>query len=783
MAAESKVVQTYCALCISQCAVLCHVENGRLVKVEPDRSHPNGQSICPKGVAAPQLVYNAQRLRHPLKRTRPKGDPDPGWVKVSWEEALAEAAERVQAVRAAHGPEAVGFYRPAKAGSPSSDYEPWVIRLASALGSPNTMSTGHICQWHRDTGSTYTYGSGLPSPDLDQTRGILLWGFNPYRTWNSFYQMVRSARQRGAGLIVVDPRRTEVAKEADHWLQVRPGTDGALALGITQVMVAEGLFDAAFARHWTNAPFLLDAETGALIKGPDGSYRVWDEGRGEVLGYSAETMAYGFAGSAVADAEPGLEAPAGLTAEGRPCRTVWQAFRDILGRYTPGRVEEITSVPAELVTTVARKLAGVKPFCYFSYNGIEQHTNAMHTNRALTTMFALTGNLQQPGGNVSFPKLAVNDVQGRTWLSKEARQKRLGVAKRPLGAALSGRVQAYEFYEAALTGEPYPVKALLSFGGNLVCANGDSGRGREALKQLDFYLQTELFLTPTAELADIVLPASTVWESWYVRDGFTAPSPGLKTRLQYRAAAIDPLPDTRPDPQIVFDLAKALGLGDRFWDGDLEAAFDHVLEPLKITVAELRKHPGGVSQPRPPKYAAYREAGFKTPTRKVEIYSTQFAAHGYAPLPDYEEPRLSPVAAPELAKDYPLVLTNGKLRHYLHGQMRSVPDLRKRAPHPTADLHPSTAAKYGLADEEWVYLETQMGRIRVQARVTDEVAPGVVSTQHGWWQSCPELDLPGYDPFSPEGANVNLIVSNEYMDPISGSISHKANLCRVVRAG
>ena len=776
-----EAIHTYCGLCVSHCGMLCYVEDGKLVKTEPDRSHPNGHSICPKGLAAPQLVYNSQRLRHPIKRTRPKGDADPGWVEISWEEAYQQIADNILKVKSAYGPEAIAFYRPAKAGSPSSDYEPWVIRLASALGTPNTMSTGYICQWHRDTGSAYTYGTGIPAPDLDQTKCLLIWGFNPYRTWNSFYENLKRARKRGITLIVIDPRRTEIAAKADYWLQVRPGTDGALALIIINVMISERLFDQDFVRDWTNAPFLMDTSDGTILRDANGCFYLWDDNCGEVVKYDSKTITYTRDSQKDAEVKSALEVRRNLTVNGRTCQTVWQSFSKLAAKYPPERGAEITTVPADLIRLVARTITGTKPFSYFTYNGIEQHSNAMQTNRAITTLYSLTGNLQQPGGNVSFPGPKTNDVQGREMLTREQVNKRLGLAEHPLGAAPSGRVRANDFYEAVLHEKPYPVKALLSFGGNLVQANSNSLLGREAIKKLDFYMQTELFMTPMAELADIVLPVSTVFEDWYVRDGFGSFCPRLKNHIQYRPAVIKSLYDTKSDPHIIFELAQKLGFGNFFWNRDLEAAFNYYLQPSGITVEELKKHPTGLSIPREIKYAQYRENGFKTPTKKVEIYSLKFAQHGYLPFPDYEEPKLSPKANQNLAREYPMILTNAKLRFFLHGQHRAVPNLRKMVPHPFLEINRTTAVSYDVKEDDWVYLETPLGRIKLKVHVTDGIAPGVVITQHGWWQSCPELGLPGYDPFSTEGANINSIIDNKYMDEISGSISHKSYLCKIVK--
>ena len=175
-------VHTYCPNCVSRCGVIATVEDGVFTKVEADPEHPNA-CICIKGAANPEVVYSPDRLRYPMKRTRPKGDRDPGWVRISWEEALDLAARRLLEVKEKYGAESVVFGRPAPMGSSASEYVGWLSRLANAYGSPNLMATTHICQWHKDQGSMHTYGTGIPSPDFEQTKCILIWGHNPHVTW------------------------------------------------------------------------------------------------------------------------------------------------------------------------------------------------------------------------------------------------------------------------------------------------------------------------------------------------------------------------------------------------------------------------------------------------------------------------------------------------------------------------------------------------------------------------------------------------------------------------
>jgi anaerobic selenocysteine-containing dehydrogenase len=241
---------------------------------------------------------------------------------------------------------------------------------------------------------------------------------------------------------------------------------------------------------------------------------------------------------------------------------------------------------------------------------------------------------------------------------------------------------------------------------------------------------------------------------------------------------------------IIFDLATLLGLGEHFFEGDVEAAWDYELAPSGLTVQQLRQHPMGLRARGETRFQKYAERdtttgqprGFPTPTRKVEIYSTRFAQMGYDPLPAYQEPVSSSHDRPDMAQAYPLVLTFFRLVQYCDVQHRNIPRLRRQVPEPFLEIHLATAAAMNVQDGEWVILETPAGRIRLKARCKDALHPRVVSTAHGWWQACQELGLPGYDPFGPEGANANLLVSNDVIDPISGSVPHRSQMCRVRKA-
>ncbi|HEY7648253.1 MAG TPA: molybdopterin-dependent oxidoreductase, partial [Methylomirabilota bacterium] len=260
----TRQVQTYCAMCVSRCGVLATVEDGRLTKVAADPAHPNG-CICVKGTAAPEIVYSPDRLQYPMRRTHPKGDRDPGWARISWEEAMALTASRLAEIRTRYRPEAVVFACATAAGTSALDFFPWVQRLANAFGSPNFLYANHICGWHRNGAAQYTYGVRMPQPDYDNARCILLWGVNPQASQPADAVRITRAKARGARLIVIDPRKSGMVDKADAWLRVRPGRDGALALAMIHVLLEEGLYDAEFVRQWTNGPLLVRQDTQQLL--------------------------------------------------------------------------------------------------------------------------------------------------------------------------------------------------------------------------------------------------------------------------------------------------------------------------------------------------------------------------------------------------------------------------------------------------------------------------------------------------------------------------------------
>ena len=784
-------VPGYCALCWSSCGCISVVEDGRLVAIEANPDHPTGKTLCGKGQAAPEYVYSDARVLHPMKRTRPKGDPDPGWVQISWEEALDTTATELKRIQAKSGTESIAFSITTTAGTAMQDGGPFVERLRQAFGTPNAVASIELCAFAKDFVYPHTFGTTMPMSDVANSDCVILWGNNPGSTWLAFGSRVADAKKRGAKLIVVDPVRVGFAAKADEWLRVRPGTDGALALSIAGVMIDEGLFDVDFVRDWTNGPFLVRDDNGQFLtgadleKGGDTNLRVaWDEVSERPALYDTQTGAYLETTPTVA-----LLGVREITSvDGMiTCRPAFECYRDLCSEYTPERASEITWVPADQIRASARLIGSSTAVSCYSWAGLEMHSNTTQTNRAISCLYALTGCFDAPGGNVIFERVPTESIFGREFMPEEMLDRSVGREERSLGPeAIFGWITSDALYKAVLDRKPYGVDAYVSFGLNVLVSHADGERGARALDALEFMVHADLFMTPTATHADIFLPVNTPWEREGLRTDFMVDQ-RASNFVQFRRQVIESRGESKSDAWIAFELAKRLGLAEEFWDGDIDAGYRAMLAPSGIELDELRQKPHGIEVPQETKYRKYAgdgsgpAPGFATPSRRIELYSETFLTHGYAPLPEYVEPAMGPVARPDLANDFPLVLTDTKTPHYIHSQYRHVPKLRRHEREPRLEVHPQTAADRGITEGDWIAVTTPHGGARMRARFSKSIDPRVVRATAGWWQACDGLSLPGYDAEDNSGANLNRMIGNDEYDPVGGCVPHKSYLCQIAR--
>lgn len=437
--------------------------------------------------------------------------------------------------------------------------------------------------------------------------------------------------------------------------------------------------------------------------------------------------------------------------------------------FTPEWAQAITGVPREEIIEAAKLYATSRPAVLEWGLGIEQNANSLQTVRALAILRAITGNIDVPGGDIlgmniirSYPTLKDKFPEGMD-------KKRLGGDTfKLLGGWRSFMPSAHipALFRAMRTGEPYRVRGLLVFGNNPLATVANSKEVFESLKALDLLVVTDLFMTGSAAMADYVLPAA-FWTELDQVIGYPLVVENL-VMAQQKAAQTG---ECRPDEWIMDELSKRLGLPK--CEDTVKEVMDYQLEPLGLSFEELKTRAFVFPEHE---YRKYEKKGFRTPSRKVELYCKNLERMGYAPLPYFAEPPESPVSAPDRAKDFPLILITGARRaEFFHSEHRQVQELRRLRPEPSAELHPETASRYGISDGDWMRISSPRGTIRMKAAVTTDIRQDVVSVEHGWW--FPEKGLPDYGVWD---SNANVLTNNAPpYDPAFGSYQLRGLLCRI----
>jgi anaerobic selenocysteine-containing dehydrogenase len=380
---------------------------------------------------------------------------------------------------------------------------------------------------------------------------------------------------------------------------------------------------------------------------------------------------------------------------------------------------------------------------------------------------SVTGNLDAPGGNAFFvppPVRTGSELSRHKDLAPEQRKKRLGGDQYKLAARVA-LITPKVAWDAILTGKPYPLKAGLLVGTNPVITRANAREAYAALKKLEFLAVQDFFLTPTAELADIFLPAGTWLEQDHVADNWKRHG-----YILARQKAVE-IGECRQDHKIFLELGKRMG--QEWWD-TVEDALDYLLEPSGLTWEQF-KEKGYLKGEQV--YYKYRQNGFSTPTGKVELFSTVLEKWGHDPLPKYTEVPESPVSQPDLAKKYPYILNPGlRIPTFFHSANRMIPWLREIRPDPIVEIHPEIAQKHGIEEGDWVYIESSRGRVTERAKLNDGIDPRVIVAEHGWWY--PEIKDSGH---GWDTSNINILTDNshESMDPVMGATNLRALLCNI----
>ena len=434
----------------------------------------------------------------------------------------------------------------------------------------------------------------------------------------------------------------------------------------------------------------------------------------------------------------------------------FEELREHVQQSTPEWAEKITGVPADRIRQVARTYATTRPALIRDGNGLDQHTNVVDTVRIIAMLTAITGNLDVPGGNVFFPL-----PERSRYPTLIPKVKRLGADRHPL----YDKAPFSSVIDAILTGKPYQPRALIVYNCNPLLINANEKRVRKALEKLELLVAFDTFMSATAELAHIILPEATDLERFGHRIYFS-PKGGLVT---LRQKVMEPIGESRPVFEVEYELARRMGVDKFFPWKTTEEWIDYRLKPTGITVEQLKKQPFMYATP-PVEYRKYLKSGFSTPSKKVELYSEKVKNHGYDPLPVYREPTASLASRPELADKYPLVATTRRYASYVHTRFRNLPMLQEMHPAPLVRIHPEDARQRGIREGDETIVESPEGSIRVKAKLTTEILPGLVAVDFGWGN-------PGDG-----GANVNILTSDDDRCPFSGATSNRRLLCQVTKA-
>ncbi len=666
------------------------VKDGKVVDVEGDPEHPITQGrLCVRCLTLPEYMYSEKRILHPMKRAREDRGKDT-WEEITWDEALDMIEEEVGRIKEHWGAESIVAFQ--GTGREATLYKSPLCY--AALGSPNACfpMSGDSCYGPRCSVADFILGAGYPELDyaaffpdrFDDPRWecpkyVVLWGKDPlFSNPDGFFgHTLIDIMKLGAKFIVIDPRVTWMAAHAEYHLQLRPGTDAALGLGMINYVIEHDLYDHEFVENWC----------------------------------------YGF-----------------------------EELAQRASEYPLDTVEEITWVPADAIAQAAHALATNHPSSFMWGLAIDTNSNGVQAGHTVLALAAILGDLDVPGGVT----LAVPASFMGKWRYECAKQLEPGMMEKQItDPAYKGFMVAHLtahpdcILDTLETEKPYPLKMAWFYATNLLAntAGAQPKRWYEALRKLEFNVVQDVFMTPTAmALCDLFLPVTTFAE----HDGIVLPHFGRNTHMLMAMNKCVEVGDCRSDLEIDFMVGKRLNPKAWPWESVADFFTEQIQPVLGVTFEELQEK-GWIQQPF--EYRKYEkgllrsdgEPGFNTPTGMVELCSSLYGDWGEDPLPYFKENDLTPFSRPDLADEYPLILTTGgRETTSFHSEHRQIPSLRAIMPEPLVQIHPDTAKAYGIEDGDWVCIENPLGCAIEKAQITTIIDPRVIHAQHGWWY--PEQD-------------------------------------------
>ena len=664
--------------CHNGCGVLLYTKDGKLEKVEGDPdNHFNNGRLCVRCLALPEYIYHKDRITHPLKRVGERGENK--WQPISWDEAFDTIVARFNEIKANYGAESVVF-----AQGTGRDICNYLNFLALSFGSPNITSfqSGIACFVPRIAALMALQG-GFSLADCGQ--------YFPDRFDNPEYKLPECIVLWGN-----DPTMSNADGFFGHWVV------DCMKRGSKLIVI-----DPRMTWLASKADIWLPIRPG-----------------------TDSALALGMLNVIISEELYDKEFVDKWT-------TGFDKLTERAAQYPVDKVAEITWIPKEKILTAARLYAKSKPAATQWGLAVDQTKESVPAAQAILALWSITGNTDVPGGMATaifpFGAATLSAPNLADYIGEEQASKRIGLDKYPIYNFGFQFAQPDEMIETMLSDKPYPIKGLwLQSSNALACMASDpKGKTYAAFRKMDFNVVVDLFMTPTAvACADIVLPAASYAE----RDGVRA----FWYNIQTINKAIDTVGDCKSDMEICLELGKRFNPEVIPWESPQEW-FSDMIKSSGMKFEDLRErgqtYPEFVYRKHEKGLARFDgQPGFNTPTGRVSLYSEAFESLGLDPLPYFEEPLESPLSTPELYKEYPLVLTTGaRFPAFFHSEHRQVPHLRAMRPDPLVEINPETAAKYGIKDGDWVWIENHRGKFKQRAKLTPIVDPRMISASHGWW--------------------------------------------------
>lgn len=695
----------------NHCSLRIHVRNGKAVRLSPN---PNFYiKPCLRGYSRIQGTYDPDRIKYPFKRVGERGEGK--WERISWDEALTLVSENLAKVRDRYGAESVMFFSGAIL---SMIPLTMISRFRSGFGEGvQTGQLGQLCCAAQGEASAAMIGYRVSEiENFAFSKLHISWGHNPAVSYLPHWRYLADGIAKGMRLVTIDPKFTETASKSDQWLAPRPGTDLAMAMGMIKVIIEENLYDSDFVTTRTNFPFLVVEKTGKLLRESDvkaggdaKTFYVWDKSTGAIAK----------ANEAVTPVLDGS-----FEVDGKKVRTVFARLKERASIYDAAKVAEISGVDGEAVAALAREYATTKPAMINSgMSGAQRTSNGEFFIASLITLASLTGNYGISGGGV-------NDTGGVSGSKVD------WSLTNPYKPDVKGNIPATKLGEWLLEEKPYPIKAVYWQGKGLG-QQPSANKVVEALKKMDFVVVQEQHMTDAAQLADVVLPVSMLFERYDLM------GPIRNYHYQLMDKAIEPMWESQSDTWIYTELAKRLGFGDLF-DKTEEEWIDDMLKNTGLTVESLRAsgpvwiwsdpklNSFGLKWEKPPFYW-FKDTPFTTPSGRLEIHSVRWEEAGVEPMVDFVPAEEGPITAPELMAKYPLQLTNHKINAFVHSTYQKMKWVREIFPKPWVEINVEDAAERGVSDGDMVEIFNDRGTVKAVAHVHTGIRKGVISMQNGWW--------------------------------------------------